>query len=270
MLRKIQLTGKSTYIVSLPKEWVKVNKLNKNEQVNIRYTTNKVIIRPIKLEHAKIIEKEDLSLLKKQIIAGYIQGYDKILIKGLKQKEISYVVKFIEEYLKGVDISTGKNEILVTAIIDYKVIDVDKVFNNFFEKIKEIGELSVKIKSKHVEDKYIDKESIFLKRVCLENIFNPKIKNIDEKILTIYYSLSSILENVADSFIEYRRIKSKHLNYALKTLFQIHKAYMEKNRLMLSQIADNLRRKKPTIKTELKDLIRLEIDLAEELIDLLG
>lgn len=270
MLRRVQLTGKSTYIISLPKEWILKNKINKKDRVNVTYTTNKVIIRPVKVEYAKIIDRVDMSLLKKKIIASYIQGYDKILIKGLKHREITYLTRFIEEYLKGVDIGISKEEILITYIIDYDIIEVDSVFNNFFEKVKEIGDLSVRFKTRHIEDKYVDKESMFLKRVCLENIANPKIKNIDEKVLTVYYSLSSILENIADSFIEYRKIRSKHLNYALKILYQIHHAYEQRDILKLSYIADTLRRKKPTIKTELKDLIRLEIDLAEELIDLIG
>jgi phosphate uptake regulator len=43
-IRKIQLTGGSTYIVSLPSKWVKSNNLQQSSEVKIEESQNKLVL----------------------------------------------------------------------------------------------------------------------------------------------------------------------------------------------------------------------------------
>lgn len=63
-MRKIQFTGKSSYIVSLPKEWVMDLGLKQGDQVTIvRQGTSTLQITPSK-RHTKVTEAEDATFGK--------------------------------------------------------------------------------------------------------------------------------------------------------------------------------------------------------------
>lgn len=80
--RKIQLTGESTYIVSLPKTWVTKNKLEKGDVVYVIEQGDEVILK-LKEEKEKQVEVKiktnDMEFLGRLLITKYIQGYDTIV-----------------------------------------------------------------------------------------------------------------------------------------------------------------------------------------------
>ncbi len=87
-IRKIQLTGETTFIVSLPKKWVTKNNLAKGDAVAILEKDDELVIRP-KSERGHVTEikikpESDLELVKRLIITRYIQGYDGIFVTSKK------------------------------------------------------------------------------------------------------------------------------------------------------------------------------------------
>ncbi len=87
-LRKIQLTGETTFIVSLPKKWVTKNNLVKGDIVAILEKEDELVIRPKSekgyVTEIKIKPESDLELIKRLIITRYIQGYDGIFVTSKK------------------------------------------------------------------------------------------------------------------------------------------------------------------------------------------
>jgi phosphate uptake regulator len=83
--RKIQLTGESTYIVSLPKTWVKKNKVEKGDVVYVIEKGEEIILR-LKDEKEKEVEikikTNDMEFLGRLLITKYIQGYDTIVFSA--------------------------------------------------------------------------------------------------------------------------------------------------------------------------------------------
>ncbi|MFZ2456733.1 MAG: phosphate uptake regulator PhoU [Candidatus Altiarchaeia archaeon] len=83
--RKIQLTGESTYIVSLPKTWVTKNKIEKGDVVYVIEKGEEVILR-LKEEKEREVEikikTNDLEFLGRLLITKYIQGYDTIVFSA--------------------------------------------------------------------------------------------------------------------------------------------------------------------------------------------
>ena len=79
--RKIQVTGDSTYIISLPKTWVKKNKLDKGDVLSVVEKGDEVVLR-LKDEKEKEfevkIQTSDAEFLSRLLITKYIQGYDTI------------------------------------------------------------------------------------------------------------------------------------------------------------------------------------------------
>ncbi|MEM1695332.1 MAG: phosphate uptake regulator PhoU [Desulfurococcaceae archaeon] len=87
--RRVQFTGRSTYIVSLPKEWAIKHGLKPGSQVIVEETDYAVTIRP-SLASTRELKRIVLSVGSEQepetvvrwIIGAYVMGYDEIVVKS--------------------------------------------------------------------------------------------------------------------------------------------------------------------------------------------
>jgi phosphate uptake regulator len=95
--RKLQITGGSTFVISLPKKWIIQNGLKKGNSLLVRQEESgslSVLPRELgkkeKTEEAiiKITPKENSEVLIRKTVAVYLQGYNIIHIKSKDQKEI--------------------------------------------------------------------------------------------------------------------------------------------------------------------------------------
>ncbi|MFO7677949.1 MAG: phosphate uptake regulator PhoU [Thermoplasmatota archaeon] len=87
--RKVQITGKSTYIISLPKTWVnKVSITNGSSLIMIPRSDGTLLINPKLNENAKkikntiTIDSQDIDSLFRKFIGAYLAGCDVIEIKS--------------------------------------------------------------------------------------------------------------------------------------------------------------------------------------------
>ena len=90
-IRKIQVTGGSSYMVTLPKEWAETVGIRKNTPVGLQpQSDGSLILYPANSETAqsrskKIIdatEIEDMTLFYRQLIGAYIAGHDVIEVRS--------------------------------------------------------------------------------------------------------------------------------------------------------------------------------------------
>ena len=88
--RKIQLTGKSTYTISLPREWIDRYNVNQGDELNILEQADGTLL--ISKEALNILKEkditididkiDDINLLEKIIISKYLAGYSKITVQS--------------------------------------------------------------------------------------------------------------------------------------------------------------------------------------------
>ncbi|MBN2250632.1 MAG: phosphate uptake regulator PhoU [Candidatus Altiarchaeota archaeon] len=106
--RKIQLTGDSTYTVSLPKNWVKKNKLDKGDVVYVLEEGGEI---RLKLKETKEKEAQyriktgDVEFLSRILITKYIQGYDSVVFTAkeyIDPKIRAHLIK-VSSYLIGME-----------------------------------------------------------------------------------------------------------------------------------------------------------------------
>ena len=79
--RSIQLVGKSTYIVSLPKEWVRERGLGQKSKVILTRMSNgtlAIISGASDVKRATLPVNQDPDLAVKLLIAAYLDGYDSV------------------------------------------------------------------------------------------------------------------------------------------------------------------------------------------------
>ena len=97
-LRKLQLTGGSTYIISLPKKWVTQNRLVKNSPLLIRTKDDgSLSISPPALRkeekaqeaYISTTPKDTSDALIRKTVSAYLVGYNVVHIKAKSQQQMS-------------------------------------------------------------------------------------------------------------------------------------------------------------------------------------
>ncbi|MBO3809897.1 MAG: phosphate uptake regulator PhoU [Candidatus Brockarchaeota archaeon] len=137
-IRKIQLTGKSTYIVSLPKAWVTRMKLNVGDQLAISESGVSLTLTPkalVNLERPaeatiKISQKDNPDTVMRKIIALYLIGYNLIRVKtsgeNITSLQRNLLKDFTRRKLVGVEtISDSENEIVLQILVSYPELSVE-------------------------------------------------------------------------------------------------------------------------------------------------
>jgi len=137
--RKIQLTGKSTYIVSLPKKWVTSMNLKAGSPLVLSkqsdsslLLTPKELVKPAKLGEAgiNVSQKDDPNSMMRKIVALYLVGYSLIRIKTKDERITSLQRNFIKDLtrkkLVGTEIiADSPNEMKLQILLSYPELSVE-------------------------------------------------------------------------------------------------------------------------------------------------
>jgi len=153
--RKIQKTGGSTYVVSLPKRWVQVSGLKKGDQVALSVTADGTLtVDPhIPRESEKLVktvevtQATDSKNLLRQLIGSYVTGYDVIEIrsKGRIPFELRRTVQDFARRVIGPEIvEESSNLIVLQDVADHADLDMRKVVRRMHLMAKNMLEESVR------------------------------------------------------------------------------------------------------------------------------
>jgi phosphate uptake regulator len=137
--RRIQFTGKSTYIVSLPKEWVVSMGLKAGSLVTITRQDGSLILTPkgvakpiTQPTEATIIisSGEDPETIVRAIISLYLVGYNSIIIKAREERisimQRNLIKELTRKKLVGTEIvSETSNEIRLQVLVSYPELSVE-------------------------------------------------------------------------------------------------------------------------------------------------
>jgi phosphate uptake regulator len=129
-VRKIQFTGKSTYILSLPKRWIREMHLNAGDQVIlVREPNNSLAVIPeagarqvLRDEATSYLSaKESADTLKRKIVAMYLAGFNVMHLK-LKSGRIQPVQReaireVVRRNLVGTEIIADAAEIITLQVL---------------------------------------------------------------------------------------------------------------------------------------------------------
>lgn len=144
--RRIQLTGGSTYIISLPKKWVIDNNLKKGDVVSLIYDKNKIIIScsPEKLVKKEIEYRVDDKIepidVVRQVISFYLAGYEVIKIIFSRSSEImrATLKKMIRKKMVGFEVTDeGSNYMEIRSLLRHGEISISFAINRLL-KLTEI------------------------------------------------------------------------------------------------------------------------------------
>ncbi len=187
VLRRMQVTGRSSYIVSLPKQWVQELKLNRGEYLVIRTGPDKTLtLAPRKaVEEQKIKDveiniapdQEPLSIVRR-LISLYLIGFNVINIKSGSGKFTSEQRDFIRELIRkklvGAEIVTESNDkITLQVLLGYPEFPVDNAIRRmtsiaitmFQDAIRSLKDRNVSLSESVIKmDDEVDRLSFYVIR----------------------------------------------------------------------------------------------------------
>ena len=248
--RKLISFGKSSYVVSLPKPWVRHNKLKKGDLIYIDEKENSLMLSPrpeSKDEHKKIIinvDGKDIYLLQRELISAYIGNYRKITFNGKELAEKSEkLLDLIRKQIALEVIELDSNQIVAKDFLNMDEVSVVELIH----KMDLIVRYMLKDTSKSFTEKNasnialrdddVNRLSFLVYRVVRYGLNNQskflKIHNLGASDLFNSYWITLHLEIIADEskrssrIIETLSLSKKHRQEFIEILNHAEEFYIE-------------------------------------------
>ena len=153
--RKIQKTGGSTYVVSLPKRWIQASGLKKGDQVALSVTGDGTLTVDPHIPRGseklvktvEVTQATDPRTLLRQLVGSYVTGYDVIEIrsKGRIPFELRRTVQDFSRRVIGPEIvEESSNLVVLQDVADHADLDMRKVVRRMHLMAKNMLEESVR------------------------------------------------------------------------------------------------------------------------------
>jgi phosphate uptake regulator len=199
--RKIQLTGRTTYTVSLPKKWILLNQLQKNSSLLIREETDgSLSIRPPTMNtqetaqeaYLRASPKESPDALIRKTVSAYLVGYNFIHVEAqnrqqLSSRQRSSLKSFARNLLVGTEIVTDcPTELTLQVLLSYPELPVQNALRRMSiiaasmhrESMTALGKLDYSLaKDVLKSDDDVDRFNMYIVRQLKMAIQNPRIIN---------------------------------------------------------------------------------------------
>jgi phosphate uptake regulator len=227
--RKIQFTGGSTYIISLPKRWISVNQLKKGSFIKLREEEGGLLtivppgskLQP-KLDEAsiKVSSNDCTDMITRKIVSAYLAGYNSIHVRSDKQslsiKQRHEMKSFVRRLLVGTEIvSDTSSKLMLQVLLSYPELTIQSALRR----------MSIITASMHNEaltglktndallakevintDNEVDRFNLYVNRLLKMAIQNPRVsKEIgleNDKDCLSYRLVTTSVERAADHAVK--------------------------------------------------------------------
>jgi len=207
--RKIIKFGNSSFVLTLPNEWIKKNKLNKGDPLNIVINKDYLILskKIEKIEKSIKINLNDkpLKLFNRELISYYLKNYKFIEIIGKNVLDKIEQIKIFKEKLSSVEIVEMNNDkIVLKDLTSANELKIKYIISDIVEMEKTIFNELVKENTDYKKSRFISQlDSNINKMTFLGykaiNYNLDSIKNPEEiKDSIHYWRIISSLENIGD------------------------------------------------------------------------
>ncbi|MHA1147371.1 MAG: PhoU domain-containing protein [Promethearchaeota archaeon] len=141
--RKVQQTGGSSYIITLPIEWIKRQKILKNDTLgiivqpdgNLLITPYLSSVESLKTKKFDVDNIENNNFLFRLLIGAYIIGYSIIIIESSKKIELfvkECVEKFTQIAIGPEIIEESNNQIFIKDLLNPKEMPFEKTIKRIY------------------------------------------------------------------------------------------------------------------------------------------
>jgi phosphate uptake regulator len=197
--RKLQFTGGSTYIISLPKKWIDQNQLTKGSVIKVREEESGLLsiiptetVTQQRRDDAiiKVSPKDHPDMVIRKTVSAYLVGYNLIHIKAESQKQLSAkqrleVKNFSRNMLVGTEIVTDTpEELALQVLLSYPELSIQSALRRMSiitasmhrDAITALKDLDhQQAKEVATTDNEVDRFNLYIVRQLKTAIQNPRI-----------------------------------------------------------------------------------------------
>lgn len=275
--RKLISFGSSSYVVSIPKSWIKKNKLEKGAQIYLDEKQDELVLSTNSEQKKRVKEIQidatgkSLPRLKSEIVASYLNNYDTIEIRNAKDDDVPEI-KAVLRNLAGIEImEQTQTKIVVKDLINIKEVSIktlirrmDIIIRSMFDDLlvnvnKNMESL---LKSFYQRDTDINRLFYLVRRMITAALEDPnvaKILDTNPIELVFDWGITVRLEKIGDQLkritkrlykVREEKRQHKYVDCILEdlkvTYLNIMKAYYSKDRTVAFDVeiggADKIRK----------------------------
>lgn len=229
-VRRVQITGGSTFMTTLPKEWAEEMKLKAGSPIELIPQPPNYLV--LKLQGAKapkkgVIELQDQDktgdVLIREIISMYISGFEIIEIKGerITSEQRNTVRNTVQKILMGLEImEESADKIVIHYLLDPAKLSAQNILRQihqnaksmFQDAISALGTRSLDT-AKDVVGRDMELDRLFLVlarqfRIVLRDILAEEQMGVGRVELFDYYTAARQLERIADHAVKIAEVIS--------------------------------------------------------------
>ena len=196
--RKLQFTGGSTYIVSLPKSWITQNQLKRGSVIKLREEEGGLLsivpttVTNEKLDEAsiRVLPRDSPEAVIRKTVSTYLAGYNKIHVRAAEQQTLSTeqrnsIRDFVHEMFVGTEIVTNTpSELTLQVLLSYPELSIQSALGRMgvmassmhkdaIAALKEHD--NVLAKSVTITDNEVDRFNLYVVRQLKTAIQNQRI-----------------------------------------------------------------------------------------------
>lgn len=244
-VRKLQLIGGSSYMISLPKDWIRSNELKQGDEILLQISENSITVYPkkfiedLKVTRVKVdkIPKLDEKFIRRYIFALYIQGIDEIVIedKNVNARVISKISKIVKQLIgmEIIDASEGRIVLKCLATTDFDFYGVIKrmtqIISSMLGTIHECLKLGDLEGLKELSNLENDSDRLYLLAIRQEHRLVKELSTPNKwdelKLILGVRTVAKLLEEIADSLNEFSEQVSSSYSKFENIILDLRKAF---------------------------------------------
>jgi phosphate uptake regulator len=144
--RKVQVTGKNTFILSLPHEWIESRGVKKGDPIYIMDGGEGSLILSLKGSSKElktcVISVSDSKETMRNIVSAYVGGAGKIILRG---NGTNTVAEEARRVLSGVEISEENSDELILRVLAFDDMHLDSIMKRQSTVTQSMFELAVAV-----------------------------------------------------------------------------------------------------------------------------
>jgi len=266
IIRKLVKAGQASHTISLPKDWLEKNNLNKGDIIYIRELSDKELListetkteeSALKREITISIDGKELSTIQREITSAYINNYGTITLMGENIPSLTKNIRKILHDFVALEIADQTSKHIVAKdLLNPEEISIDKTVRRMDMLVRSMIQdcfaalENPKLAQNVVVRDYEVNRAYFLLLRLLKNALTSKkasdLFNLSNTQILSYWYLTINLENFADAvkqFMEYlnrekKKEKTKKVfQFVQKCYLDVMKAYFTKNKKIADAVA---------------------------------
>ena len=247
-IRRVQVTGGSSFVITLPKEWIKTHEIKKNDPIallkkpdgTISISPRIIEKEPERIKEFVVTEKTNKNHLLRQLIGAYITGYSSIIInsKNRISSDVGTIIRHFTQITIGQEIiDETDNSIIIKDLLKPAEMPFNSTIKRMHLIVKSMHEDAMKaLESRNkkiveeimIRDSDVDRLHWLVARQ--HNILQKDINLVEKMNISLptaytYFLISRIIERMGDHVVRIAKniinISDVKLNKKIEEKIQI-------------------------------------------------